>query len=94
LYVDWINTIDEPRCLIMNTFEELKDGLIILDIFKNITKKLDLLENYFYEFIRLSKLKVTPIERIEFVVNILAKIYLKEEFENKIVYDEEELEVK
>lgn len=94
MYVDWINTIDEPRCLIMNTFEELKDGLIILDIFKNITKKLDLLENYFYEFIRLSKLKVTPIERIEFVVNILAKIYLKEEFENKIVYDEEELEVK
>lgn len=77
----------------MNDFQELKDGLIILDIFKNMTKNLEILENYFYEFIRLSKIKVTPIERIEFVLNILGQIFLKEEFQDKIEVQEQDLNV-
>jgi hypothetical protein len=77
----------------MNTFEELKEGLIILDIFKNMTKKLGIVENFFYEFIRLSKLKVTPIERVEFVLNILGEIFLKEDFNDKINVGEEDLNV-
>lgn len=77
----------------MNAFEELKDGLIVLDLFKNITKKLGLLENYFYEFIRLSKLKVSPTERVEFVLNTLGEIFLKEEFSEKIIVSQEDLNV-
>jgi len=64
-----------------------------LDIFKNITKKLDNLEDYFYEFIRLSKIKVTPVERIQFVLNILGEIFLKEDFQNKINIEEKDLNV-
>ncbi len=63
----------------MNSFSELKDGSIILDVLKNLTKKLNILENYFYEFIRLSKIKVAPLERLEFVLNTLGEFFLKKE---------------
>ncbi len=77
----------------MNTFEEIKDGLIILDMLKNLTKKMNRLENYFYEFIRLSKIKVSPKERFEFVLNTISDLFLIEEFEYKIIIDENDLMV-
>lgn len=77
----------------MNEFNELNDGLIIVDLLKNLCKKLNILENYFYEFLRISKIKVTPKERLEFVINNLAGILLKNEFEDKITIDLDELEV-
>jgi hypothetical protein len=77
----------------MNSFDELKDGLIILDILKFLTKKLNCNENYFYEFIRLSKLKVSIKERFEFVLNTVNEIYLKNEFNEKIEIEEKTLEV-
>ncbi len=78
----------------MNEFDELKEGLIILDIFKNMTKKLEILENYFYEFIRLSKIKILPIERFQFVLNILGKIFLKDQFDEEIELSQEDIKVR
>ena len=91
--VDWINSIDEPRCLIMNNFDELNDGLIILDILKNLIKKLNIFEEYFYEFIRLSKLKVYPKERFESVLNILGRLFITDEINDIIEINEKDFNV-
>jgi hypothetical protein len=79
----------------MNSFDELKDGLIILNILKNLTKKIKCYENYFYEFKRISKFKVTKKERFEFILNTINQIYLKDEYIciEKIELDEKTLEV-
>ena len=32
MLIDWINTIDEPSCLLVNDIDDLRDGSVLCDI--------------------------------------------------------------
>lgn len=71
MLIDWINTIDEPRCMIISSLEELKSGLILTDIIKTILRGLGKEEAY-----DLSSLEhAQPEERIDMVLCILSEFY-------------------
>lgn len=38
ILLDWINTIDEPRCLLVSGIEDLQDGNVFIEILKNFLK--------------------------------------------------------
>ena len=35
MLLDWINTIDEPSCLLVSDIDDLRDGVVLCDIVSN-----------------------------------------------------------
>ena len=57
MLLDWVNTIDEQRCLMLCEIDDLRDGLVFADLIKNILKKLNM-------FTDKVKLKLISIENM------------------------------
>ena len=71
MLLDWINTIDEPRCMIVSSLEDLKSGLILTDIIQSILRALCKENNYDFSNIEMTD----PNERIEIIISILSEFY-------------------
>ena len=70
---DWINTIEEPRCIMFCEENELIDGLVIADILKFILKRKNLLtDQYKLEFFRMENMKIE--DRYKSILNILNQV--------------------
>lgn len=84
MLLDWINTIDEPRCMIVSSLEDLKCFLILTDIIKSILRALGK-ETYNFANVETAE----PNERIEMIINILSEFYdetlLRENFSYEIL---------
>ena len=40
ILLDWINTIDEPRCMVLNSLDNLSDGVVVVYIISSMLKKI------------------------------------------------------
>ena len=70
MLLDWINTIKEPRCIILNNLHELKSGIVFIDIVKAYLKKNKLEKEFFFKL--LSCEKMNTYNRFIILFNILS----------------------
>ena len=76
--MDWINIIDEPRCLLVNNFGDIYNCIVLIDILKNIfdyfSNKIgnNLMFSNFYNIYKQFYTKSCTIEeRINFIIDVL-----------------------
>lgn len=71
ILLDWINTVDEPKCLLVSEIDQLKDGIVFLEILKNYLKKIDLLK--FFQ----NEIKSVILQDIKSRYDLIYKILLE-----------------
>jgi hypothetical protein len=70
ILLDWVNTIDEPKCLLVSELSNLEDGSVFLEILKNFLYKTKEFPNYYYLFENTENLNLKM--RYELIFQILA----------------------
>lgn len=70
LLLDWINTIDDPRCLILTNLEGIRDGNVVLRIVYSILKKNNMEKEYEIDWEEIEL--VSAKERFELAFDILS----------------------
>ena len=73
ILLDWINTINEPQCLLVSSINDLKDGKVFLEILRHflyLNNNKELLYEFFSNDINSS----SPERRIQIMIELLSKI--------------------
>ena len=73
ILLDWINTINEPQCLLVSNINDLKDGKVFLEILRHflyLNNNKELLYEFFSNDINSS----SPERRIQIMIELLSKI--------------------
>ena len=73
ILLDWINTINEPQCLLVSNINDLKDGKVFLEILRHFlyfNNNKELLYEFFSNDINSS----SPERRIQIMIELLSKI--------------------
>ena len=73
ILLDWINTINEPQCLLVSSINDLKDGKVFLEILRHflyLNNNKELLYEFFANDINSS----SPERRIQIMIELLSKI--------------------
>lgn len=73
MLLDWINTINEPQCLLVSGINDLKDGKVFIEIVKHflyVNNNKQLLYEFFSNDINSS----TPLRKIQITIEILIKV--------------------
>ena len=85
ILLDWINTIDEPKCLLAGCLDDLKDGEVFLEIMLHYLKILKKDEYFLEEFKQVESFDNT--EKFDFIVKMLKIISDDDEFFNYYSFD-------
>ena len=97
IILDWINTINEPQCLLVSCTSDLKDGKVFLEILRHFLY----LNNYkqlLYELFSNDINSSSPERRIQIIIELLIKISNEDEAKilnsfysiaNRIMFDDE-----
>ena len=78
IILDWINTINEPQCLLVSNINDLKDGKVFLEILRHflyLNNNKELLYEFFSNDINSS----SPERRIQIMIELLSKISNEDE---------------
>jgi len=78
MLLDWVNTIKEPRCIIVNSLNELKSGIVFIDIVKAYLKQNYKHKEFFFKLLICEK--VNPYNRFIILYNILSNFCKLDEF--------------
>ena len=73
ILLDWINTINEPQCLLVSGINDLKDGNVFIEIVKHflyVNNNKQLLYEFFSNDINAS----SPNRKIQMAIDILIKV--------------------
>ena len=95
ILLDWINTINEPNCLLVNNVEDVKNGQVFIELLSHYLLEKNL-NNLKFEFQNKIKSK-NPLEIYPIILNFLEKITdgheLLKTFKNNIsnIFKDEEL---
>ena len=73
ILLDWINTINEPTCLLVSNLNDLKDGKVFVEILKHYLYMYNN-KQLLYEFFSNDINSSHPEQKIKLVLEILAKI--------------------
>lgn len=69
--IDWINTINEPNCLLLSSIDELRDGRVLIEIGKHLLKQ----RGYFTLINKMGNIDwITPKDRFILLFKIIEKI--------------------
>jgi CRISPR-associated protein Cas8b1/Cst1 subtype I-B len=84
--LDWVNTIDEPKCLLVSELDDMIDGSVFLEILKNYLKehkeKIYNICKEELEYLGNSKSE----DKFEFINQVL-KEFCEEDLINKLTYE-------
>ena len=72
ILLDWINTINEPNCLLVNNVEDVKNGQVFIELLCHYLLEKNL-NNLKFEFHNKIKSK-NPLEIYPIILNFLEKI--------------------
>ena len=75
ILLDWINTINEPTCLLVSNLNDLKDGKVFVEILKHYLYMYNN-KQLLYEFFSNDINSSHPEQKIKLVLEILVK-YLR-----------------
>jgi hypothetical protein len=79
ILLDWINTVDEPKCLLVSEIDQLKDGIVFLEILKNYLKKIENLKIYQNEIKNAISQSQDIKSRYDLIYRILLEFFEKED---------------
>lgn len=97
IILDWINTINEPQCLLVSGLNDLKDGKVFLEILRHFLY-LNNNKQLLYEFFSNDINSSSPERRIQILIELLLKISNEEEanilnnfynIANRIIFDDD-----
>lgn len=86
ILLDWINTIDEPKCLLAGNLNDLKDGEVFLEIMLHYLKIQKRDEFFMEEFRQVESLNIP--EKFDFIIKILKIISNDNENFNFFSYED------
>ena len=73
IILDWINTINEPTCLLVSSISDLKNGNVFIEILKNylhMTNQNELM----YDLLSQDITKLNPIQKTKLAIDFFIKI--------------------
>jgi hypothetical protein len=79
ILLDWINTVDEPKCLLVSEIDQLKDGIVFLEILKNYLKKIENLKIYQNELKNAISQSQDIKSRYDLIYRILLEFFEKDD---------------
>jgi hypothetical protein len=85
ILLDWINTIDEPNCLLAGSLEDLKDGQVFLEIINHFLK-INRKDHIFATELKLI-VNYAINEKFDLIINMLKILSEDNEFFYNISYE-------
>lgn len=73
LLLDWINTIEEPRCMVLNKLDDLRDGVVVLYIVSSMLRKIGREKDIKLELSELERLSAK--EKFDHVFSVLSSLF-------------------
>ena len=97
IILDWVNTINEPQCLLVSCISDLKDGKVFIEILRHFLY-LNNHKQLLYEFFSNDINSCSPERRIQIIIELLVKISNEDEanilnnfysMANRIMFDDD-----
>ena len=85
ILLDWINTINEPKCLLVSSLSDLSDGKVLIEILRHYLYEKNQKE-ILYDFFSQDLTSSTPIQKVKTTIDFFIKMNQQNEYTSSLFH--------